>query len=247
MICFDIITLFPEAFTGWREHSILGRAANKGFAKIHFHQLRDQAGNRHGRIDDHPFGGGGGMVIQAPPVLRMVGELHLPAGTPVLIPSASGEQWTDASARTYLGSSRVVIVCGHYEGIDQRAIDLLGAREISVGDFVLTGGELPAMCITDSIVRLIPGVLGNEDSLRAESHQDGLLEGPHYTRPETVEGVPVPEVLLSGDHQRISRWRREMSLRRTFDRRPDLIRNAVAAGLLSPADINFLEALGFRR
>ncbi len=246
MIRFDIVTLFPEAFSGWSEHSILGRARKKNLADIRLHNLRDFAGNRHDRVDDRPFGGGGGMVLQAPPVLAQIRALGLAAGNPLLVMSASGEPWTDSMARQYAGTDRLAILCGHYEGIDQRAIDLLGGREISVGDFVLTGGELPAMCVVDSVVRLRPGVLGNDESLAAESHKEGLLEGPQYTRPEVVEGVSVPEVLLSGDHGRTARYRREESLRRTLERRPELLRAAAAAGRLSADDLRYLGALGFR-
>ncbi len=249
MIRFDIVTLFPEAFDGWREHSIVGRAQKKSLAALETHQLRDHAGNKHGRVDEHPFGGGSGMLIQAPPVLRQLEALNLSPGTPVIATAASGEPWTDALARQYVTAERVVVLCGHYEGFDQRVIELCGAREVSVGDFVMTGGELAAMCVVDSVVRLVPGVLGNEESLSSESFKEGLLEGPQYTRPEAVDGpsgvLPVPEVLMSGDHARIGRWRREMSLRRTLERRPDLLRKAAGRGQLGPDDLAFLKALGF--
>lgn len=245
----DIVTLFPETFEGWSNHSIIGRAQSKGAVDLHVHNLRDHAENKHNRVDEAPFGGGGGMLIQAPPVLRQIRAFNLPAGTPVIAASASGEPWTDSLAREHAGCPRLVILCGHYEGFDQRALDLTGAREVSVGDFVMTGGELPAMCISDSIIRLLPGVLGNELSAATESHASGtsggLLEGPHYTRPEVVEGIPVPELLMSGDHARIARFRREESLKRTWERRPELIRRAELEGRLTAADMGYLKALGY--
>jgi tRNA (guanine37-N1)-methyltransferase len=220
--------------------SIIGRAVERGAVDVHVHDLRDWTTDRHRSIDDYPYGGGAGMVMKAPPVVAAVeavlGEdMGREPRVPVLLMSAAGRPFTQAMAHELAAQERFVLLCAHYEGLDERAIALAVTDEVSIGDYVLTGGELPAMVITDAVVRLLPGVIEAE-SLAEESFAAGLLEYPHYTRPPEFRGHAVPDVLLSGNHALIARWRREQSLLRTRSRRPDMLADVP----LTPADRRFL-------
>ena len=221
---FHILTLFPEMFEGTLHKSMLGRAEEKGILKFNIVDIRDFAGNKHNRVDDSPYGGGRGMVMQAPPVYDAYKSvLDNTKDKPHTIHmSPKGKTFCQKRAIELSKMDEIVILCGHYEGIDQRVIDEIVDEEISLGDFVLTGGEIPAMAVIDSISRMIDGVLSNEDSFTDESHYDGLLEYPHYTRPPVFMGREVPEVLLSGDHAKINAWRRRQSLLITKEKRPDM-------------------------
>ncbi len=223
---FDILTLFPEMFEGVLGSSMLGRAAEKGILKFNTVNIRDFADNKHNRVDDAPYGGGRGMVMQAPPIYSAFKSIEDSRGArPYLIyMSPKGKVLTQKDAIRLSQMDNIAILCGHYEGVDQRVIDELVDEEISIGDYVLTGGELPAMVLIDAVSRMIDGVLSNEDSFTDESHFNGLLEYPHYTRPPEFHGMAVPEVLLSGNHAEIEKWRREKSLELTKRLRPDLLK-----------------------
>ena len=226
----SIITLFPEMFDGPLGTSIIGRAVESRQIEIELVQLRDFAPDERGTVDQPPFGGGAGMVLQAGPLVQAVdsvAEKSNAAKKPhVVLMSAQGAPLTHRRAQELSSMPEITIVCGHYEGVDERFIDLGVDEEISIGDFVMTGGEIPAMALTDAMARLIPGVLGDDDSSKHDSFasgSDSLLEGPVYTRPAKFQGIQVPEVLLSGDHVKIEAWRRSQALRRTEERRPDLL------------------------
>lgn len=224
---FDLFTLFPEMFAGPLDVSILKRAKKAGVIEIAVHDIREGATGRHRTADDTPYGGGAGMVMMAPPIVHVV-EAALGsdlATTPIIVLSPSGRRFTHEMARRLAISPRLALICGHYEGIDARVTDILGAEEVSIGDFVLSGGELAAMVVVDAVSRLVPSVI-DAASLVEESHGAGLVECPHYTRPAVFREHAVPEVLLSGNHAEIARWRREMSIRRTAQRRPDLLASA---------------------
>ncbi len=221
----DIITLFPEMFRGPFDHSIIRRARDAGRVHLELHQLRDFAEGPHRQVDDYPYGGGPGMVLKPEPLARALESLP-PGERVVVLLSPQGEPFSQRLARALATARRLVLVCGHYEGVDERIRLCLIDREVSIGDYVLTGGELPAMVLVDAVVRLLPGVLGHEDSPLEESFQDGLLEFPHYTRPRRFRGLEVPAVLLSGQHERIARWRKLQAIRRTMIRRPDLLARA---------------------
>ncbi|WP_298461610.1 tRNA (guanosine(37)-N1)-methyltransferase TrmD [uncultured Mitsuokella sp.] len=225
----DMVTLFPDMFAGPFGDSITKRAVDKGILDIHFTNFRDYSFDKHRHVDDSPFGGGAGMVLKPEPLYRAVRDVL--AKTPehegsrrVLIMDPSGPVFNQQKAKELAGCSQLVFICGHYEGFDER-IYRLADEAISIGDFVLTGGELPAMVITDAVSRMLPGVLGDEDSAPTDSFYDGLLGFPQYTRPRDFEGMEVPEVLLSGDHAKIRQWRREQSLRKTLAKRPDLLKD----------------------
>jgi tRNA (guanine37-N1)-methyltransferase len=204
---------------------------------LHVHDLRDETDDVHRSVDDTPFGGGAGMVLRAEPLVRTVEKIsHLPR--PLLAMTPSGERFSQSLARELSAGEGFSLVCGRYEGFDQRALDLIGAREVSLGDFVLAGGELAALCMIEAVVRLRPGALGNEASTEEESFSSGLLEYPHFTKPATFRGRDVPDILRSGDHARIARWRHAQSLWRTMTRRPDLIE---ARGGLTPVEERLLE------
>ncbi len=228
----DVLTLFADSVDNYAATSVLGRASERGVWELHLHDLRDATDDVHRSVDDAPFGGGAGMVLRAEPILRTLDE-HPDIARPLIALTPSGRPFTHAVARELARLEGFSLLCGRYEGIDQRALDLAVDDEISLGDFVLAGGELAALCVIESVVRLLPGALGNDDSPVDESFSDGLLEYPHYTQPAEVRGVMVPEVLRSGDHARIARWRRAQALRRTIARRPDLI---AARGGLSAED-----------
>ena len=222
---FDIMTLFPEAVLPMLNASILGRAQKKGLIEIHAHQIRDYTANRQNQVDDYPYGGGRGAIMQCDPLWRcwcaVCDEIGAPVHTIFLSPC--GPAFDQARARQLEADyDNLILVCGHYEGIDQRFLDECVDEEISMGDFVLTGGEIPAMAIVDAVSRLIPGVLGGDICFTDESHWNGLLEYPQYSRPDEWHGLAVPEVLRSGDHAKVARWQKKQSILRTLHRRPDL-------------------------
>ncbi len=220
----DILTLFPEMLAPALDHSIIGRARKKGLLQVCCHQLRDFAQDRGGRVDDTVFGGGKGMLLAAEPLARGIDALaeHLGFLPHILYMSPRGPVLTQEKARRLAQLPGLLLLCGHYEGVDQRLLDEYQAEEISIGDYVLTGGELPAAILTDAVSRMLPGVLSDQACFTEESHFSGLLEYPQYTRPEVWRGRPVPPVLLSGHHGNIAKWRREESLSVTKKNRPDL-------------------------
>ncbi|HUF36935.1 MAG TPA: tRNA (guanosine(37)-N1)-methyltransferase TrmD [Anaerolineales bacterium] len=221
---FEVFTLFPEIIPPYLEVGVLGKAIEKGLVEVRVHDIRDYTHDRHRMTDDVPYGGGGGMVMKPEPLFEAVETvLGKPPEAPVVLLTPQGEPFSQKIAESLAGHERIGLICGRYEGVDERVREHLVAREISIGDFVLTGGELPALLVMDAIGRLVPGVLGDPDGAADDSHASGLLEYPHYTRPFSFRGWEVPEVLRSGDHGRIARWRREQSLLRTLRRRPDLL------------------------
>lgn len=224
---FDIVTIFPAMFDGPFSHSIIGRAREKGLVEIHVHDLRKWTYDKHHVTDDYPYGGGAGMVMKVEPFAEAVKELKTRnPGAKVVLMSPAGELFNQRSAKELSLFSGLIILCGRYEGVDERVSALFCDMEVSIGDYVLTGGEIPAMALLDCVARLVPGVVGEEASIVHESHSDGLLEHPHYTRPAEFMGVRVPEVLLNGDHKKIETWRREEAIKRTAMRRPDLLERA---------------------
>jgi tRNA (guanine37-N1)-methyltransferase len=218
----DVLTLFPEAIIQYASTSVLGRAQERDVWALYVHDIRDATDDPHRSVDDTPFGGGAGMVMRAEPILRTI-ESNPAMSRPLFALTPSGRPFTHEVARELSELQGFSLLCGRYEGIDQRALDLGADGEISLGDFVLAGGELAALCVIESVVRLLPNALGNDESSREESFSDGLLEYPHYTKPATYREREVPEILRSGDHARIARWRRAQSLSRTMVRRPDLM------------------------
>ena len=222
----DIISVVPELLTGPLENSIVKRACDKGLAEIHIHNLRDYTTNKHRKVDDYPFGGDAGMVIQIEPVDRCISHLKSQRNyDEVIFTAPDGEVFNQRMANSLSLLNNIIILCGHYKGVDYRIREHLITREISIGDYVLTGGEMPAAIITDAIVRLLPGAIGDEQSALSDSFQDNLLEPPIYTRPADYNGWTVPEILLSGHQARIDAWRHEQSLERTRRLRPDLLRD----------------------
>ncbi|ALC81035.1 MULTISPECIES: tRNA (guanosine(37)-N1)-methyltransferase TrmD [Bacillus] len=221
----DFLTLFPEMFDGVLQSSILKKAQEKEAVQFQVVNFRDFSANKHLTVDDYPYGGGAGMVLKAQPVFDAVKHLTAPLSKPprIVLLCPQGERFTQQKAEELANEEHLMFICGHYEGYDERIRTHLVTDELSIGDFVLTGGELPAMVMADSVVRLLPGVLGKEESHIQDSFSTGLLEHPHYTRPSDYEGLKVPDVLLSGDHAKIEEWRRKESLRRTYTRRPDLL------------------------
>ncbi len=223
----DILTLFPEMFLGPFGVSIIKRAREKGLLDISTTNIRDFARDKHRITDDYPFGGGAGMVMKPEPIIEAVDALTCEIGRipdTVILLSPQGEVFNQQTAIELAQHRHIVFICGHYEGIDERVRDTVVNKEMSIGDYVLTGGELPCMVIIDALARMIPGVLGEEESAVKDSFYDGLLEYPQYTRPREYRGITVPEILLSGDHGKIARWRRQQSLKRTLERRPDLLK-----------------------
>ena len=218
----DVLTLFPEAIADYSRTSVLGRAAERGVWELRLHDIRDATDDPHRSVDDTPFGGGAGMVLRAEPILKTV-ESTPDLARPLILLSPSGRPFDQGVARELSARAGFSLLCGRYEGVDQRAIDLVVDEELSLGDFVLAGGELAALCVIEAVVRLVPGALGNDESSVDESFAEGLLEYPQYTKPAVVRGRGVPDVLRSGDHARIERWRRAQALRQTLVRRPDLI------------------------
>lgn len=239
---FDILTLFPELFEPFLSTSILGRAVTNNIVKFNIYNIRDFAANKHKQVDDYPYGGGAGMVLSPQPLydaLDFVLSKHTEGKPKVIYLSPQGSLLNQTIAAEFAQLKNIILLCGHYEGIDQRVIDKYVDVELSIGDYVLTGGELPAMVFIDCITRLLPGVLGSQESTMEESHTNGLLEYPHYTRPQDYKGDKVPEVLLSGNHKEIARWRRKHSLLNTLQKRPDLLNKAE----LNEDDTKLLETL----
>jgi tRNA (guanine37-N1)-methyltransferase len=223
----DIITLFPDFFEGLGNHSIVGRAIKSGKVELVTHNLRDYATDNYGSVDDHPYGGGPGMVLRFDVLLKALQDVKtevkkLNAKCKTILLTPQGEVYKQKRALVLSREENLILLCGHYEGFDERIRDYVDL-EISIGDYVLTGGEIPAMVLIDSVARLLPGVLGDDASSHDESHSDGLLEYPHYTRPPEHDGKTVPEILLSGNHPKIEQWRREQQLLRTRARREDLL------------------------
>ena len=270
---FEIITIFPEFFSGFFEHGVVRRALKDGLVSVGVRDLREFTHDRHRTVDDRPFGGGEGMVLKPEPLVEAIESLGIKPkaergieatdeGTRVILLSAQGRRFTQATARMLTSQERVVLVCGRYEGVDERINSLFCDMELSIGDYVLSGGELAAAVVMDAVTRLVPGVLGNEASSEFESFgitdsaitsdeigvprsqhgSGGLLDYPHFTRPAEFKGLATPEVLLNGDHQEIRRWRREQQLRKTLDNRPDLLEQAE----LSDEDRRVLVALGWQ-
>ena len=238
----DMISLFPEMFAGPFGDSITKRAVDKGILDIHFTNPRDFAYDKHKQVDDSPFGGGSGMVLKPEPLVRAVRsvkETTSDVSRRGVLMCPSGQTCTQGKAKELAGYDQLIFICGHYEGFDARITQELADEAISLGDYVLTGGELPAMVITDAVSRMLPGVLGSEESAPTDSFYDGLLEFPQYTRPREFEDMKVPEILFSGDHAKIREWRRRESLRITLQNRPDLLAKAE----LSAEDQRFLDEL----
>ena len=224
MIRFDILTVFPEMFTSFCGCSLLKKALDKGLISIQLHDIRNYAGDKHRMTDDAPYGGGGGMVMKVEPIDKALQSIPMVADeVPIVLLTPQGERFCQKIAEEMALCPQLLLVCGHYEGVDERVRAKLVSREVSIGDYILTGGELSAMVLVDAVSRLVPGVLGNSDSAGADSFSMGLLEYPHYTRPAEYRGWKVPEVLLSGNHREIELWRRRESLQRTLKKRPDLL------------------------
>ncbi|GAB4027692.1 MAG: tRNA (guanosine(37)-N1)-methyltransferase TrmD [Candidatus Microgenomates bacterium] len=224
----DIITLFPDFFDGLKEHSIIGRAIGRGKVEIHTHNLRQWATDSYGTVDDHPYGGGPGMLLRFDVLLTALNAVKAnlkdkSGGGKVILLTPQGEVYKQKKALELSKIDNLILVCGHYEGFDERIREYVDL-EISIGDYVLTGGELAAMIVVDSIARLLPGVLGDDSSSYEESHSAGLLEYPQYTRPPEYDGKKVPEILMSGNHPKIDEWRKEQALKKTRERRPDLLK-----------------------
>jgi tRNA (guanine37-N1)-methyltransferase len=237
---FDVFTLFPLIFEGPLQESILKRAQDMGRLSVALHDIRHYASGKHRITDDYPYGGGGGMVMKPDPIFAAVkGVLGEQTSVPIILLTPQGRLFSQALARDLAQHERLALICGRYEGVDERVRQYLVTDEISIGDYVLTGGELPGLVLIDAITRLLPGVLGDAGATLDDSHASGLLEYPHYTRPADFCGYTVPEVLLSGHHAQISRWRRREALRRTWERRPDLLDQIE----LTPTDRQFLDEL----
>jgi len=222
----DVLTLFPEMFEGIFDLSIMKRAIDRELVGIGLHNIRDYTHDKHHTADDYPYGGGAGMVLKPEPIFEAVEAIEKKNDTPIILLSPQGRLFTQNVAQELTQHSRLILICGHYEGVDERVREHLATDEISIGDYVLSGGELAAMVVIESVFRLVPGVLGSEASPLDDSHVGGLLEYPQYTRPPQYRDWPVPEVLLSGNHAQIDSWRREQAIRRTLEQRPELLARA---------------------
>ena len=218
----DILTIFPGIFESPLRESLLGKAIESGVLDVRVHDIREHAEDRHRQVDDEPYGGGPGMVMQAAPIFAAVDTLG-PGDRRTLLLSPAGRRLDQALVRELAAEPWLVLICGRYEGVDERVAEGLPAEEVSIGDYVLSGGEVPALVVLEAVTRLVPGVVGREESLAAESFEDGLLDHPHYTRPRVVRGMEAPEVLLSGDHAQIADWRRRAAREKTKRNRPDLL------------------------
>lgn len=240
----DVITLFPGMFGGPFDESLMAKARASGALDLRLTDLREFTHDKHRTADDYPFGGGVGMLMKPEPLFEAIDSVKAGADQApyVIFTSPQGDRFTQAIAEELAARERLVIICGHYEGVDERVLSLVD-RQISIGDYVLTGGELPAMVIIETVVRLLPGVLGAEASVSEDTFTSGLLKYPEYTRPREIRGLEVPDVLLSGDHARIARWRRKESLRRTAERRPDLLHELT----LTPDDLRLLREIEAER
>jgi tRNA (guanine37-N1)-methyltransferase len=246
---FEVFTLLPEVFPPYLESSILKRAAQRGLINVNVHNIRDHTHDKHHVTDDTPYGGGGGMVMKPKPVFEAVesvlglaaplSPLKPNSSIPIILLTPQGRVFNQRIAGELSGHERIALLCGRYEGVDERIREHLVTDEISVGDYVLTGGELPAMILIDAVARLIPGVLGDPTGAEDDSHSMGLLEYPHYTKPAEFRGWKAPDILLSGDHAKIEKWRREQALLRTFNKRPDMLEKAE----LSEKDNKFIQGL----
>ncbi len=232
----NVVTLFPEMVAQALGFSIMARAQETGAVSFGVHNPRDWTTDRHRIVDDAPYGGGAGMVLKPEPLVACIEEIATEPDAAVVFVTPQGETLTQRRVREFAALGQMVVLCGHYEGVDERVRELVVTDEISIGDYVLTGGELPALVLIDAVVRLLPGVLGNEASAATDSFEDGLLEHPHYTRPPQFRGMEVPVELVEGDHVAVARWRRKMSLLRTMQRRPDLL----AAAELTATDRELL-------
>jgi tRNA (guanine37-N1)-methyltransferase len=240
MIRFDILTVFPEMFASPLGCSLLKKAVERGLISVHLHDIRNHAEDKHRMTDDAPYGGGGGMVMKVEPIDRALQSVpRTGAETPIILMTPQGERFCQKMAEKLAEYPQIILVCGHYEGVDERVRTYLVNREISIGDYVLTGGELSAMVIVDAVSRLVPGVLGNSESAATDSFSMGLLEYPHYTRPAEYRGWGVPELLLNGNHREIEEWRRRAAILRTREKRPDLFLD----GVLTAQEKKWLEDL----
>lgn len=240
----DIMTLFPEMCEAFLSESIIGRARKADKVTIACHNIRDYTKDKHNRVDDYPYGGGTGMIMQAQPIYDCYRHIQTLTGHPthLVFLSPQGKTLTQENVRELSEYRHLTLLCGHYEGVDERVLEELVDEEVSIGDYVLTGGELPACVLTDSICRMLPGVLANEDAYTLESHYGHLLEYPQYTRPPVWNGKDVPPVLLSGDHAKVDRWKLERAVERTYDRRPDLLEKEP----LTPEEAAILTAIRAR-
>jgi tRNA (guanine37-N1)-methyltransferase len=239
---FELFSLFPEVFEPYLNTSILKRAQESGALKVRTHNIRDWATDKHHTTDDTPYGGGGGMVMKPEPIFAAIeSALGIPSNCPVILLSPQGRPFTQKIAFELAQFDSIALICGRYESVDERIRQHLVTDSISIGDYVLTGGELPALVVVDAVTRLLPGVLGDPDAPLEDSHASGLLEYPHYTRPPEFRGWGIPDVLLSGNHAEIAHWRRRESLRRTLAHRPDLLETAN----LKQQDLAFLKQLGY--
>lgn len=226
MMSIHILTLFPAMFSGPFSESIVKRAVDQGLVEISIYNIRDYTSDKHHVVDDSPYGGGPGMVLKPEPIFKAVEAVRGETGMPVILLTPQGKLFSHRVAEELAQNEKMMLVCGHYEGVDERVREHLVTDEISIGDYILSGGELAAMVVVDAVVRQVPGVLGSEESVEDDSHAKGLLEYPQYTRPQSFHNWEVPEVLLSGNHAEIARWRRTQSLKRTLRRRPDLLQQA---------------------
>jgi tRNA (guanine37-N1)-methyltransferase len=245
---FDLFSIFPEIFSAYLQSSILQRAIERELVQINLHNIRDWTTDKHHVTDDEPYGGGGGMVMKPEPIFAAVegvlGQFRgTPPSGPVILLTPQGRVFTQEVAKELSAHKQLSLICGRYEGVDERVRIGLVTDEISIGDYVLTGGELPALILVDAITRLIPGVLGDPDAAADDSHATGLLEYPHFTRPADFRGMEVPDILRSGDHGKIAQWRREQALLRTLERRPDLLEEAD----LTQEDLNFLFKYNYQK
>ena len=236
---FDVVTIFPRMIDAGLAEGVVGRGVGKGIVDVRVHDLRTFTTDRHRTVDDVPYGGGPGMVMKVEPFVRALETIRAERGAPdaVVLLSPQGRLFDQGEARRLSGLGHVVLLCGRYEGIDERVRDLVATEELSIGDFVVSGGETPALIVIDAVSRLVPGVVGDQESVEQDSFAQGILDHPHYTRPAEFEGRRVPDVLLSGHHAEVRRWRMKQALRRTLDRRPDLI----GEGALSPEQQDLLD------